>query len=306
MAANWLTYNPSKGYPIGVIQNLARDFEADPANATIWWRIPSLRTARKGNWVYLFKQGKGPRGIFGISQIIDEPEIKVIPSDDLRPRPRAHIRFERLVDPSTGFLLRLEDINGFVTSTLINAHQSGIRVAADIASEIDKRLQPSLASPVPPLDSDQADSDEFDPDSAADTRERALRAIRIRRGQPTFRSALLDAYGRRCAVTGCSIVNVLEAAHIAPYLGPLTNDVSNGLLLRSDLHTLFDCYLLSVHPQTRRVVIAEELKVSSYAKLADRKLRAPVNDMLGPSTKALSKRYTTFEAQQKKASPRDI
>ena len=66
------------------------------------------------------------------------------------------------------------------------------------------------------------------------------RLIRPRLGQGGFRISVLNEYQRRCAITGERTVPVLEAAHIQPYseLGP--HSVSNGLLLRSDLHTLFD------------------------------------------------------------------
>ena len=66
------------------------------------------------------------------------------------------------------------------------------------------------------------------------------RLIRPRLGQGGFRVSVLNEYQRRCAITGERTVPVLEAAHIRPYseLGP--HSVSNGLLLRSDLHTLFD------------------------------------------------------------------
>lgn len=56
----------------------------------------------------------------------------------------------------------------------------------------------------------------------------------------------MDAYERRCAVTGCTVEAVLEAAHISPYRGDHTNDVTNGLLLRADIHTMFDCGLIKV------------------------------------------------------------
>jgi putative restriction endonuclease len=66
------------------------------------------------------------------------------------------------------------------------------------------------------------------------------RLFKPRLGQGGFRVSVLDEYQRRCAITGERTVPVLEAAHIKPYseLGP--HAVSNGLLLRSDLHALFD------------------------------------------------------------------
>lgn len=63
---------------------------------------------------------------------------------------------------------------------------------------------------------------------------------RARLGQGAFRVLVTDAYGRRCAITGERTLPVLEAAHIRPYAESGPHLVSNGVLLRSDLHTLFD------------------------------------------------------------------
>jgi putative restriction endonuclease len=66
------------------------------------------------------------------------------------------------------------------------------------------------------------------------------RLMRPRLGQGGFRVLVMDEYERRCAITGERTLPVLEAAHIQPYAEEGPHDVSNGLLLRSDLHTLFD------------------------------------------------------------------
>ncbi len=63
---------------------------------------------------------------------------------------------------------------------------------------------------------------------------------RARLGQGAFRVLVTEAYERRCAVTGERTLPVLEAAHIKPFAESGPHLVSNGLLLRSDLHTLFD------------------------------------------------------------------
>ena len=60
-----------------------------------------------------------------------------------------------------------------------------------------------------------------------------------------------EAYDRRCAVTGEKTLPVLEAAHIRPYAESGPHLVSNGLLLRSDLHTLFDRGYITVTPALR-------------------------------------------------------
>ncbi|MDY4193547.1 MAG: HNH endonuclease [Bariatricus sp.] len=61
-----------------------------------------------------------------------------------------------------------------------------------------------------------------------------------RLGQGAFRVVVTDAYQRRCAITGEKTLPVLEAAHIKPYAEEGPHAVNNGLLLKSDFHTLFD------------------------------------------------------------------
>jgi putative restriction endonuclease len=72
---------------------------------------------------------------------------------------------------------------------------------------------------------------------------------RARLGQGAFRVMVTDAYERRCAVTGEKTLPVLEAAHIRPYADKGPHRVDNGLLLRSDLHKLFDLGYLTVTPE---------------------------------------------------------
>jgi hypothetical protein len=250
--------------------------------------------------IYLFKQGSDPRGIFGIGTIIQKPQYRDDPSDHEGMQHRALIRFTALVDPTKGFLLALHEIADIVPSSLINAQASGNKVPDDVAEQLDHRLGAWIVDAPPPLEVVQADDEAFDPDSIKDVRRRALRAIRVRRGQPAFRAALLQAYAGRCAITGCAVPDVLEAAHIVPYQDSLTNHPTNGLLLRADLHTLFDCGLIAVHPDTRRVVTSPSLQGSSYAKLASRVLRPPNDDAASPSRKALLRRFAEFELQQKR------
>lgn len=134
----------------------------------------------------------------------------------------------------------------------------------------------------------QADEAGFSPSSAEDGRERILRAITQRRGQRAFRSALIDAYGARCAITGCGVLAILEAAHIFPYRGPETNHVSNGLLLRADLHTLFDCGLIAIDPPSLTVIVSPELRDSEYGNMHGAQLREVREGALGPNPEALS------------------
>jgi putative restriction endonuclease len=69
---------------------------------------------------------------------------------------------------------------------------------------------------------------------------------KVRVGQGSFRLLITDAYGRRCAVSGERTVPALEAAHIKPYAESGPHAIANGLLLRSDIHRLFDRGYLTV------------------------------------------------------------
>ena len=73
--------------------------------------------------------------------------------------------------------------------------------------------------------------------------------IRPRLGQGCFRIMVMDEYARRCAITGEKTLPVLEAAHIRPYSENGPHQVSNGILMRSDLHTLFDNGYLTLTKQ---------------------------------------------------------
>lgn len=74
------------------------------------------------------------------------------------------------------------------------------------------------------------------------------RLVKPRLGQGGFRVVVTDAYKRRCAITGESTLPVLEAAHIVPFASDGPHVLSNGLLLRSDFHKLFDMNLITVTP----------------------------------------------------------
>lgn len=116
----------------------------------------------------------------------------------------------------------------------------------------------------------------FSPTNAEDQRRRVVASIVRRRGQPAFRKALLAAYDSRCSVTGCDLVEVLEAAHVYPYKNEATNSVTNGLLLRGDVHTLFDLHLIAIDPDNLRVMTSPLLRGSEYASLTGSQLATTV------------------------------
>jgi len=130
---------------------------------------------------------------------------------------------------------------------------------------------------------------EFKPENAEAEKEKISRSVALRRGQPKFRKKLLSAYKNACAVTGTSFPPILEAAHIVPYMGEKTNHVTNGILLRSDIHTLFDLGLLGVN-QNYEVVVSSSLKYTEYEAYNGRQLRLPTASEEQPSLSALKSR----------------
>jgi hypothetical protein len=129
----------------------------------------------------------------------------------------------------------------------------------------------------------------FDPADTTEAREKVKRAISLRRGQPKFRKALIKAYNGQCAVTSTPIESILEAAHIVPYQGAKTNHVTNGLLLRADIHTLYDLGLLAIS-EHYMIHIDETLRSTEYGPLHKQIINLPKNKAKHPSKAALKTR----------------
>lgn len=118
--------------------------------------------------------------------------------------------------------------------------------------------------------------------------------MRSGRGQPRFRENVLDAYGRRCAITGCSLEWVLQAAHISPWNGKKSNHVSNGLPLRADIHTLFDLGMIRIDPDSRTVSVSSSLEGSEYAQFAGTVIAEPEKPAHRPSRANFVKKLNMY------------
>ena len=86
----------------------------------------------------------------------------------------------------------------------------------------------------------------------------ALTKVRV--GQGAFRALVTQAYDKRCAISGEKTLPVLEAAHIQPFAQAGPNSVGNGLLLRSDLHKLFDKHYITIDADDKTVLISPRIK----------------------------------------------
>ena len=127
----------------------------------------------------------------------------------------------------------------------------------------------------------------YDPTNKRDVRLATWKQIRARQGQPKFRDELMTAYDSKCSISACGAAEVLEAAHIQPYRGAHTHHVENGLLLRADLHTLFDRFLLTVASSDWTVLLSPALRAGYYRRVHGRTLR-PMTDGARPNTTAIN------------------
>ncbi len=135
----------------------------------------------------------------------------------------------------------------------------------------------------------------FNPTNVSDGRRRMFAAIVRRQGQQAFRNKLLSAYNNQCAVTRCRTAWVLEAAHITPYRGIKTNALQNGLLLRADIHTLFDLALISIEPRKIRIHVSSLLDGSHYVEFDGKEPIFPRSAASQPSRAALEEHYNLFQ-----------
>jgi putative restriction endonuclease len=147
--------------------------------------------------------------------------------------------------------------------------------------EIWRRAEPLVMAP----------RQELQPIAEPDSRYGDPVTVLPRLGQGSFRLIVTDSYDRRCAFTNSPVLHVLEAAHIRPYAVGGTHLPSNGILLRQDLHTLFDRGYMTVTP-THQIEISSRIKEEfhngkEYYALHGQKMRLPAPADRKPSVEFL-------------------
>ena len=148
--------------------------------------------------------------------------------------------------------------------------------------------------PEPPKPPAPERDNDFDPAALKDNRDKVVRGTHPRAGQLAFRKEVRAAYRDRCAITGSPVTTVLEAAHIAPHRGREFDRIENGILLRADLHLLFDAGLIGIVPETFSVVMDGSLRETNYWRFNGKRLRLPMDRRQHPSPKALAFRLETI------------
>jgi putative restriction endonuclease len=126
-----------------------------------------------------------------------------------------------------------------------------------------------------------------------DTRKKRKMSVVVRPGQEKFKNELISIYGSACMITGCPVMLTLHASHICAYRGTEDDNPRNGLLLKADIHILFDADLIGINPDTLTVRLHPEISESFYKNLDGKKLLIDREDF-GPSVAALKKRWESF------------
>jgi hypothetical protein len=180
-------------------------------------------------------------------------------------------------------LLSVQLAEGIISGDTIHEQQSAM-------------LPTSVSLTTPQLASEAvvALMSEMLPDDTASIREVVTRSIAVRRGQPKFRRQLLKLYQNRCAISRWDGEAALEAAHIVAVSADGNHAASNGLILRADIHTLFDLHYLSIHPEHLRVQISATLLSSKYVEFQDMELHVPPSIADQPSRVGLEVHYSEF------------
>jgi len=319
-AWSFLTFGEDRQYGgnAGYEDDLQRVYKYDS-------KVPNHKQVAEGDLAIL----RGKRDVFGfatITSIIKERGVKVLKrcpecnSTSIRHRPSKHphwrcddgkhefeepLATELEVDLfEAGFGGTFVFLNGELTISVLreislkrNDQLAIQRLNLEKLEKLvkgnpaaDRLVLRAVASAPLDITSSAEDPSEFTP-SMVDQREKVLRAIRARRGQRKFRNGILKRFGGQCVVSGCKVQELLEAAHILPYRGEEFNHPSNGLLLRTDLHTLFDLGMLQIEPHTLTVWIDDSIQDPNYSQFNRRTLIFTERSL--PSMEALQMRWET-------------
>lgn len=160
-----------------------------------------------------------------------------------------------------------------------------------------KALGPALAKYTLLDSGDAYEPKSIEDDQAAMPLEFAANTIRARRGEKRLRNHLKQSYGNRCAISGPCPRELLEVAYIVPFPCGNVHSLANAILLRSDLHTLWDLNLIGIDPEDLKVRVSEKLRDTTYACFDGACIVAPMDGTV-VSSASLRERWKTFRGDR--------
>ena len=188
------------------------------------------------------------------------------------------IRFERGVDFKKSdyrFFLNTEILSKLELPSLVNVQSNKVTPAIKLV--IKPKIAEKAIQDFGYLSPHKSEIKDTNPFILTDTDERNFSSTKVanRIGQGAFRKKLSDLW-KGCSISDCKTLSVLDAAHISPYRGEKDNDIRNGLLLRADLHRLFDDFLISVNPDTLTVHVSPKITDLTYTMLEGLKVQPEI------------------------------
>ncbi len=144
----------------------------------------------------------------------------------------------------------------------------------DTGTEVEPMSGPNPAAEIVHIPEFPVD---IDPEQPVDERRREASLRVIREGAKEFRKDQIRIWRGQCIVTGTSTKTVLDGAHIFRYLGEHTNYPVNGLLLRTDIHCLFDAHMISISMEANQIVVhvSPKLRESEYWNYNEKHITLP-------------------------------
>ena len=241
-------------------------------------------------WVNQADRGGGLTAVGIIEEIkpTDKNITFVLKDVDLFRQP--YVTFESGPDSSRYFSRGASTVKayGFLLSAHHNRHDQTRELDEDHVNDINSVLETLGATVDLPLG--------FDPSDPVDERRKQESLRAVREGAKSFRDAMMMNWGGQCAITRTSMEPALEAAHICPYGGVKTNDKRNGILLRADVHRLFDQHLISFVYQGAVLVVrvSTSLAGSEYTKCDGKRIELPIRPRTCPDPKVVNYHYDLF------------
>lgn len=105
-------------------------------------------------------------------------------------------------------------------------------------------------------------------------------------------------YGRKCCITGCNVIEVLQAAHVTAHNGKPSNVPENGMLLRADIQNLWDRFLIAIDPETKKLEISNHLKGTEYEKYEGKKIFENIDIKKVPTKDLLQRQHNIFKEKK--------
>lgn len=257
------TWKDHPEWPLAKLRERAIEFAREEF-AEESWTCLSHRRIQPGDRAYLLKQGKPVIGIFGRGQVENVEPKRVLIGFKLS-------RGDVLWDPGDhfdNFLVSEKQLFDLpVSKRQWQLPAAGTKLPFDVAREIDDIIADSIR--VVGAEINTAD------EAAQIARLKRMAEQWIRPEQHEFRKKMRISFHERCAVTRCTTTVVLEAAHISTKAGCDDNSESNGILLRSDIHLLFDRHLITLSEDGTRLEVSPELTDPSYLFLRSVEVALP-------------------------------